>query len=264
MFSDVALEARSEAELRRLGSLLPAVAGAWHGGGPASTRTLMSSSSMGFRTLQEHQRADAKLVKVGDSSSSSGLFSQNPQVGDAQSASCVGLRGRALLLGTVFCTPMISAGGNCPGSPKAVTLVPKWFKHTCCRKTLMVRTSKAGSLANKPSPLQSPHCTHRDPILLPACRLPSWHHEEEGSQELSAQLYRLLWIYVAVHELARDTPSKTHKRQWPREWREAAIRIAQGPTPLLVAGGELDTEQVEAGEPAAGGFECFRSHFLGT
>ena len=62
------------------------------------------------------------------------------------------------------------------------------------------------------------------------------------------QLYRMLWIYVAVHELARDTPSKTHKRQWPQLWRQAAVRIAQGPTPLLVAGGEMDVDQVEAGE----------------
>ena len=62
------------------------------------------------------------------------------------------------------------------------------------------------------------------------------------------QAYRMLWIYVAVHELARDTPSKTHKRQWPQLWRLAAVRIAQGPTPLLVAGGEMDVDQVEAGE----------------
>ena len=58
------------------------------------------------------------------------------------------------------------------------------------------------------------------------------------------QLYRLLWIYVAVHGFAS---SETKSSKWPASWRTAAILIAQGPTPLLVAGGEMDVEQVEAG-----------------
>ena len=62
-----------------------------------------------------------------------------------------------------------------------------------------------------------------------------------------AQAYRLLWIYVAIHELARTTHIKAHNRQWPADWHDAAVRIATGPTPLLVVGGEMDVDQVEAG-----------------
>lgn len=63
------------------------------------------------------------------------------------------------------------------------------------------------------------------------------------------QLYRLLWIYVAVHELGGTGPGKSSKQHWTGdEWHEAAVAIAQGPTPLLVAGGELDIDQIEAGE----------------
>ena len=64
---------------------------------------------------------------------------------------------------------------------------------------------------------------------------------------LLVQLYRILWIYIAVHGFA-STQQKNGRPRWPSEWRQAAILIAQGPTPLLVAGGEMDVHQVEAGE----------------
>ena len=64
LFSDVGLEARTEPQLRDLGSLLPAIADAWHEDRLPSTRLLMTSSSMDFQALQQHQRCDSQLVKV--------------------------------------------------------------------------------------------------------------------------------------------------------------------------------------------------------
>lgn len=61
------------------------------------------------------------------------------------------------------------------------------------------------------------------------------------------QLYRVLWMYVAVHGLWKDHPGSKGRPQWPTEWHLAAILIAKGPTPLLVAGGEIDVFRVDAG-----------------
>ena len=62
------------------------------------------------------------------------------------------------------------------------------------------------------------------------------------------QLYRMLWIYIAVHDLGRASAARGTSKAWNPAYRKAAIRIAQELTPLLVAGGELDIEQVEAGK----------------
>ncbi len=62
------------------------------------------------------------------------------------------------------------------------------------------------------------------------------------------QLYRMLWIYIAVHDLGRANAARGTSKAWNPAYRKAAIRIAQELTPLLVAGGELDIEQVEAGK----------------
>ena len=76
------------------------------------------------------------------------------------------------------------------------------------------------------------------------------------------QLYRMLWIYIAIHDLGRANPSKGALKPWNPAYRSAAIKIAQELTPLLVAGGELDIDQVEAGKfflPSAGGLNII--HF---
>lgn len=57
----------------------------------------------------------------------------------------------------------------------------------------------------------------------------------------------MLWIYIAAHGFASSQRGSS-KQQWPGSWRNAAIMIAQGPTPLLVAGGEMDVDQIEAGQ----------------
>ena len=62
------------------------------------------------------------------------------------------------------------------------------------------------------------------------------------------QLYRMLWIYIAIHDLGRASSSKGSSKPGNPAYRIAAIKIAQELTPLLVAGGELDIEQVEAGK----------------
>ena len=59
----------------------------------------------------------------------------------------------------------------------------------------------------------------------------------------------MLWIYIAIHDLGRASTSKGSSKSWNPAHRAAAIKIAQELTPLLVAGGELDIEQVEAGKP---------------
>lgn len=66
---------------------------------------------------------------------------------------------------------------------------------------------------------------------------------------LPVQLYRVVWIYIAIHDLANSSPSKGGK-PWKPAYRRAAIKIAQELTPLLVAGGELDIDQVDAGKHA--------------
>lgn len=56
----------------------------------------------------------------------------------------------------------------------------------------------------------------------------------------------MLWIYIAVHGFAKSE-NTNERRQWPRS-RDACVAIAQGPTPLMVVGGEMDVDQVEAGK----------------
>lgn len=65
------------------------------------------------------------------------------------------------------------------------------------------------------------------------------------------QLYRLLWIYIAIHDLGRGNVGKGASKPWNPAYRTAAIKIAQELTPLLIAGGELDIEQVDAGKSSS-------------
>lgn len=64
LFCDIGLDAKTEGQVRDLGAMLPALAASWQSGEPEPKRLLMSSSSLDFQTFQEHQRADAKLVKA--------------------------------------------------------------------------------------------------------------------------------------------------------------------------------------------------------
>ncbi len=73
----------------------------------------------------------------------------------------------------------------------------------------------------------------------------SWH-----SLALSClQLYRLLWLYVALHDLAGIQVADPCASAWPLEWRNACVTIAQHLTPEVVVGGLVSAGQVEAGMP---------------
>lgn len=85
----------------------------------------------------------------------------------------------------------------------------------------------------------------------------------EGPNLLELQLYRTLWMYVALYDLARTHPGKIGRTAWPVTWRQAAMNIAHDLTPLLVAGGEMDIEQVEAGAFPADRNTVEKSSFLG-
>ena len=64
LFSNLGLEARTEAQVEELAAFLPAIASISHDERQAAKRLLMSSNSMDFETLQHHQKVDAQLVKV--------------------------------------------------------------------------------------------------------------------------------------------------------------------------------------------------------
>lgn len=64
LFSNLGLEARNEAQVQELASFLPAIASTCHDERQAARRLLMSSNSMDFESLQQHQKVDAQLVKV--------------------------------------------------------------------------------------------------------------------------------------------------------------------------------------------------------
>lgn len=64
LFSDVGLEARTQAQVHDLASFLPAIACTCHDEKRAAGRMLISSNSMDFETLQQFQKQDAQLVKV--------------------------------------------------------------------------------------------------------------------------------------------------------------------------------------------------------
>ena len=50
--------------MQELAAFLPAIAAISHDERQAARRLLMSSNSMDFETLQQHQKVDAQLVKV--------------------------------------------------------------------------------------------------------------------------------------------------------------------------------------------------------
>lgn len=88
-----------------------------------------------------------------------------------------------------------------------------------------------------------------DPQITTSCFSRDRGSLSTGSEtRILLQLYRILWIYIAVYDLAKPNLGRSSKAAWPRAWRQAAITIANTLTPLLVAGGEMDIEQVEAGK----------------
>lgn len=65
LFCNLGLEARTNVQLQNLAALLPAIASIRHDEKCSTVRLLMSSNSMDFESLQQHQKADAQIVKVG-------------------------------------------------------------------------------------------------------------------------------------------------------------------------------------------------------
>ena len=75
------------------------------------------------------------------------------------------------------------------------------------------------------------------------------------------QLYRVLWLYVACHDMTGLQDLGSLSRDWPIQWKKACITIAQSLTPAIIAGGGVQPGQVEAGlTRLLALWTCFQGH----